>query len=59
MPGAVVAKMRGNKGYGFADLSRRKRLDPITTHFRIGSASRVFNAMAAMTLVDRGEIGLD
>jgi CubicO group peptidase (beta-lactamase class C family) len=64
VPGAVVTIVRGNKvvfnkGYGFANLAQSKRVDPEKTLFRIASVSKVFNAMAAMMLVDRGEIGLN
>ena len=42
IPGAVVTvvkdgKVLANKGYGYADLARRKPVDPDTTLFRIGS----------------------
>ena len=43
--GAVVAVVVGDKlifakGYGYADVARRKRVDPETTMFRVGSWTR-------------------
>src|SRR4030095_15971311 len=64
VPGAVVTLVKGkeiifNKGYGFANLEERRPVDPDRTLFRVASVSKVFNAMAALTLVDRGVIGAD
>src|SRR5688572_233797 len=64
VPGAVVTLVKGNKiifnkGYGFAALEQRRPVDPERTLFRVASVSKVFNAMAALTLVDRGLIGVD
>ena len=64
VPGAVVTLVKGekivfNKGYGFANLEERRPVDPDRTLFRVASVSKVFNAMAALTLVDRGLIGAD
>src|SRR5215207_6396488 len=64
VPGAVVTIVKGNKiifnkGYGFANLEERRPVDPDRTLFRVASVSKVFNAMAALTLVDRGLIGTE
>src|SRR3954464_3404383 len=64
VPGAVVTIVHGdkvafNKGYGFANLKEKRPVDPDKTLFRIASVSKVFNAMAEMILIDRGEAGLD
>ena len=64
VPGAVVTLVKGkkiifNKGYGFANLEERRPVDPERTLFRVASVSKVFNAMTALTLVDRGLIGVD
>lgn len=64
VPGAVVTIVRGNeivfsKGYGFANLEQRRPVDPERTLFRVASVSKVFNAMAALTLVDRGLVRVD
>lgn len=47
------------RGYGLADIARRKKVDPEKTIWRIGSISKVFTATAVMQLVDRGEVDLD
>src|SRR5687767_14174008 len=64
VPGAVVTLVKGNKiifnkGYGFAALEQRRPVDPERTLFGVASVSKVFNAMAALTLVDRGLIGVE
>jgi CubicO group peptidase (beta-lactamase class C family) len=64
VPGAVVTVVKGdrvifNKGYGFANLEQNRAVDPDKTLFRIASVSKVFNAMAAMRLIDEGLIGVN
>jgi CubicO group peptidase (beta-lactamase class C family) len=64
VPGAVVTIVKGNKivfnkGYGFANLEKQRPVDPDRTLFRVASVSKVFNAMAALTLVDRGLIDVN
>lgn len=64
IPGAVVTLVHGKKvlfekGYGFANLEERRPVDPRKTLFRVASVSKVFNAMAALTLVDQGIIDPD
>ena len=51
---AVVAR-----GYGLADVARRRPVRPDSTIWRIGSISKVFTATAVMQLVDRGLVKLD
>ena len=63
IPGAVFVLVQNGKilyqhGYGFADLERRKRVDPFTTIWRIGSISKVFTATATVQLADRGRFRL-
>lgn len=48
-----------NKGYGFADLEAKRRVDPDTTLFRIGSITKTFTWIALMRAVEAGKIGLD
>lgn len=62
--GAVVVVVRDgkvllNKGYGFARVEDRKRVDPDKTLFRIASVSKVFTATAVMRLVDAGKLDPD
>jgi CubicO group peptidase (beta-lactamase class C family) len=53
--GQVVLK----KGYGFADLSPRRPVDPDKTLFRIGSISKTFTWILLMKEVEAGRIRLD
>ncbi|HKQ20188.1 MAG TPA: serine hydrolase domain-containing protein [Candidatus Eisenbacteria bacterium] len=53
--GRVVLK----RGYGLADVARRRPVIPDSTIWRIGSISKVFTATAVMELVDRGRVKLD
>jgi CubicO group peptidase (beta-lactamase class C family) len=62
--GAVVTVVKdgqilANRGYGFADLERRRPVDPDATLFRPGSISKLFTWTAVMQLVERGQIDLD
>ncbi|HKV27871.1 MAG TPA: serine hydrolase domain-containing protein, partial [Candidatus Acidoferrales bacterium] len=62
--GAVVAVVRdGNvifaKGYGYADLEKKKPVSAEDTLFRCGSISKLFTWTAVMQLVEQGKINLD
>lgn len=62
--GAVVVVVRDGqvvleKGYGYADVKRRKPIDPERTIFRPGSISKTFTYTALMQLIEAGRIGLD
>lgn len=62
--GAVVIVVKNDqvlaqKGYGYADVAQRKRVDPATTLFRPGSVSKLFTWTAVMQLVERGQLDLD
>jgi CubicO group peptidase (beta-lactamase class C family) len=62
--GAVVIVVKdGNillsKGYGYADVSAKKPVDPATTLFRVGSLSQLFTSTAVMQLVEQGKLDLD
>src|SRR6202020_721673 len=62
--GAVVAVVVGDKlvftkGYGYADVDGRKRVDPETTMFRVGSVSKLFTWTAVMQQVEEGKLNLD
>uniref|UniRef100_UPI0035B0F1B6 serine hydrolase domain-containing protein n=1 Tax=Phenylobacterium sp. TaxID=1871053 RepID=UPI0035B0F1B6 len=47
------------KGYGFADLTPRRAVDPDRTLFRIGSISKTFTWIALMKEVEAGRVRLD
>ena len=47
------------RGFGYADIAARKRVDPATTMFRAGSISKLFTWTAVMQLVEQHKIDLD
>jgi CubicO group peptidase (beta-lactamase class C family) len=53
--GQVVLK----KGYGVASLTDRRKVDPDTTLFRLGSISKTFTWIALMNEVEAGRMRLD
>ena len=46
------------KGYGYANVERRKPVDPEKTMFRPGSVSKLITWTAVMQLVEQGKIDL-
>ncbi|NJS13326.1 MAG: beta-lactamase family protein [Sphingopyxis sp.] len=46
------------KGYGHADLERRRRVSARETLFMIGSVTKLFTATATMQLYERGRVSL-
>ncbi|HEY6621348.1 MAG TPA: serine hydrolase domain-containing protein [Steroidobacteraceae bacterium] len=64
MAGAVVVVVKDGtvlleKGFGFADVSKKVRMDPEQTMVRIGSTSKLFTWTAVMQLVEQGKLDLD
>jgi CubicO group peptidase (beta-lactamase class C family) len=62
--GAVVVVVKDGqvlteKGFGYADLKSRRRVDPQATLFRPGSVSKLFTWTAVMQQVELGKIDLD
>jgi CubicO group peptidase (beta-lactamase class C family) len=62
--GAVVAVVANGqlltaRGYGYADVAKRRPVDPDRTLFRPGSVSKLVTWTAAMQLVDEGKLDLD
>jgi len=53
--GKVVLK----KGYGFADVARRRPVDPDRTLFRVGSITKTFTWLMTLNAVERGRMNLD
>jgi CubicO group peptidase (beta-lactamase class C family) len=64
MAGAVVVVVKDGtvllqKGFGFADVSKKLAMDPEQTMVRIGSTSKLFTWTAVMQLVEKGQLDLD
>ncbi len=64
VPGATVSVVKDGevffaKGYGYADVDKRIRVDPEKTMFRIASVSKLFAWTGLMQLVEKGEVDLD
>jgi CubicO group peptidase (beta-lactamase class C family) len=64
LPGAVFVLVRDGeillaKGYGYADLERRRPVVPDETLFLPGSVGKLFTALAVMQLVEQGKLDLD
>jgi len=64
VPGAVISivkdgKVIFTKGYGYADIEKKKPVDPDKTLFRAYSVSKSFTATAVMQLVEQGKLKLD
>ncbi|MBY8826184.1 serine hydrolase domain-containing protein [Sphingomonas colocasiae] len=62
--GAVVLVVKDGqvltqKGYGYADLKSKRKVDPETTLFRPGSMSKLFTWTSIMQLVEQGKLDLD
>jgi len=62
--GATVAVVQDGallfaKGYGYADVARRRPIDAERSLFRIGSTSKLFTWTAVMQLVEQGKLDLD
>ncbi len=62
--GAVVVIVKDGqvltqRGFGYADVAARRRVDPVNTIFRAGSISKLFTWTAVMQLVEQGKIDLD
>jgi CubicO group peptidase (beta-lactamase class C family) len=64
IPGAVVVVVKdgqilASRGYGYANLAKRTRVDPARTLFRPGSVSKLFTWTAVMQQVEQGKLNLD
>jgi CubicO group peptidase (beta-lactamase class C family) len=62
--GAVVVVVKDGqilteKGYGYADIKSKRKVDPAKTLFRPGSVSKLFVWTAVMQQVEQGKINLD
>ena len=64
IPGAVVTIVKDGqvlttRGFGYANLAKKTRVDPNRTLFREGSVSKLFTWTAVMQLAEQGKIDLD
>ena len=64
IPGAVVTVVKEGKillakGYGVRDIDTGEPVDAERTRVRIGSVSKLFSALTALTLVEDGRLDLD
>src|SRR5207237_76094 len=62
--GAVVTVVKDGqviaaRGYGYADVAKRKPVDPARTLFRPGSTSKLVTSTAVMQQVEAGKLDLD
>jgi CubicO group peptidase (beta-lactamase class C family) len=62
--GAVITVVHGRKvlfthGYGYADIDKKRFVDPQRTLFRPGSVSKLFTWTALMQQVEAGKVNLD
>jgi CubicO group peptidase (beta-lactamase class C family) len=62
--GAVVVVVKDGqvltaRGFGYADIAKKTRIDPDTTMFRPGSISKLFTWTSVMQLVQAGKLDLD
>ena len=64
IPGAVITVVKEGKillakGYGVRDIDTGEPVDAERTRVRIGSVSKLFSALTALTLVEDGRLDLD
>jgi CubicO group peptidase (beta-lactamase class C family) len=62
--GATVLVMKDGKdlirkGYGYADVAKKKTVDPETTMFRLASISKLFTWISVMQLAEQGKVDID
>lgn len=62
--GAAVAVTKGDeivfkKGYGYADLEEKRKVDPDTTVFEYGSVTKLFTWISLAQLSEEGKIDLE
>ncbi len=64
IPGAVVVVVKDgqiltSRGYGYANVAKKTKVDPATTLFRPGSVSKLFTWTALMQQVEEGKVDLN
>ncbi len=64
IPGAVVVVVKDGqvlteKGYGYANVAKKVKVDPRATLFRPGSISKLFTWTALMQQVEQGKVDLN
>lgn len=64
IPGMAISvsqkgKMIWSKGFGYADVAAKKKVDPSTTQFRVASISKTITALAMAKLADDNKLDFD
>lgn len=64
IPGMAISvsqkgKMIWSKGFGYADVAAKKKIDPSTTQFRVASISKTLTALAMAKLADDNKLDFD
>lgn len=64
VPGAAVTIVKNgeivfSKGYGYADIEKKEKIDPSKTYMEAGSVSKLYTWTAVMQLVESGKLDLD
>jgi CubicO group peptidase (beta-lactamase class C family) len=64
IPGAVVVVVKDgqvltSRGYGYANIEKKTKVDPAITLFRPGSVSKLFTWTAVMQQVEQGKVDLN
>ena len=64
IPGMAISvsqngKMIWSKGFGYADVASKKKVNPSTTQFRVASISKTLTALAMAKLADENKLDFD
>jgi serine beta-lactamase-like protein LACTB len=64
IPGMAISvsqkgKMIWSKGFGYADVAAKKKVDPSTTQFRVASISKTLTALAMAKLADDNKLDFE
>ena len=56
---AIKGKIVWSEGFGYADLEKKSRIDPLNSKFRVGSISKCFTSAALGRLYDADRVDLN
>ena len=64
IPGGIITVVTSDsiimsKGYGYADIQSKTKVDPFNTLFQLGSVGKVFTSIAILQQIDQGKIDLN